>query len=444
MKLRKRNRSKDNTPKKKKDDKYYINKINHLLNQIKLNDYSVSDIPIAIIQYFTIKNFRPLAQNEIIKYVSNINMLPSFDKSINLHDNIISALKNNKIFEINKKKYELNLEKCLNYLNTYQEKFRTTNSDSKYDVSPSILTFPMVENDIVYLNSESNHLNMSFILDEDNILDNSFTFGEQSQIKAGHKNRFTMNMNMNNIKGENSENKNNSIINTEELENKALEKYIPEFDFVFDENKNFKILTKVASEFFTIYKKINLNEKNVIQLDESLKKVNSIITDLNTKIEPFNKLSSSFNEEKNELFNANSVILRQIKLMQIIAENDFLSKELYIKEKEVLMFYQNVFKKLLNKLQEDFNEIKKLEKKINTIILNLKIILNSISDEFVLQLNENYATFYNLIKDIAKNKSMPINVNMNETLKLFYSYIVEFEKLYAKVEEKENEKKPEK
>jgi hypothetical protein len=302
----------------------------------------------------------------------------------------------------------------------------------------------MVENDIVYLNSESNHLNMSFILDEDNILDNSFTFGEQSQIKAGHKNRFTMNMNMNNIKGENSENKNNSIINTEELENKALEKYIPEFDFVFDENKNFKILTKVASEFFTIYKKINLNEKNVIQLDESLKKVNSIITDLNTKIEPFNKLSSSFNEEKNELFNANSVILRQIKLMQIIAENDFLSKELYIKEKEVLMFYQNVFKKMLNKLQEDFNEIKKLEKKINTIILNLKIILNSISDEFVLQLNENYATFYNLIKEIAKNKSMPITVNMNETLKLFYSYIVEFEKLYAKVEEKENEKKPEK
>lgn len=444
MKLRKRNRTKDNTSKKKKDDKYYINKINHLLNQIKLNDYSVSDIPIAIIQYFTIKNFRPLAQNEIIKYVSNINMLPSFDKSINLHDDIISALKNNKIFEVNKKKYELNLEKCLNYLNTYQEKFRTTNSDSKYDVSPSILTFPMVENDIVYLNSESNHLNMSFILDEDNILDNSFTFGEQSQIKAGHKNRFTMNMNMNNIKGENSENKNNSIINTEELENKALEKYIPEFDFVFDENKNFKILTKVASEFFTIYKKINLNEKNVIQLDESLKKVNSIITDLDTKIEPFNKLSSSFNEEKNELFNANSVILRQIKLMQIIAENDFLSKELYIKEKEVLMFYENVFKKLLNKLQEDFNEIKKLEKKINTIILNLKIILNSISDEFVLQLNENYATFYNLIKDIAKNKSMPINVNMNETLKLFYSYIVEFEKLYAKVEEKENEKKPEK
>ena len=89
---------------------------------------------------------------------------------------------------------------------------------------------------------------------------------------------------------------------------------------------------------------------------------------------------------------------------------------------------------------EDYNEIKNMEKVINNIIIDLKSMLNKISDEFIFKLNENNTRFYNLIIDITKNRSIPINVNINDTLKLFYSYIVDFENLFAKIEEKAKEK----
>ena len=184
-----------------------------------------------------------------------------------------------------------------------------------------------------------------------------------------------------------------------------------------------------------------MNQKNIKKLDENLKKISSIINEINAKIEPFNKLSSLFNGEKNELFNINNVIRQQLKLMQIIAESDFLSKRIYINEKEIYISFLNIFKNLLNKLQEHFNEIKNMEKIINSLILDLKNVLNSISDEFVLKLNDNYSQFYNLIKDINKNKIIPINVNMNDTLKLFNFYHNDFEKIFSQLDEKVMEKK---
>ena len=87
------------------------------------------------------------------------------------------------------------------------------------------------------------------------------------------------------------------------------------------------------------------------------------MNDLNVKIEPFNKLSSSFNEEKNELFNANSVIKQQLKILEILVENDFFPKEIYDKERSIYIAYQNIFKKVFAKLQEDYSEIKKMEQK---------------------------------------------------------------------------------
>ena len=455
MELRKRNKSIESFS-KKKDDTYFIDKINILLNKIRIPNYSISDIPFIIISYFSIKGFRPLTQNEIIKYISNPTLFPSFSNYIHLRNEIVSALNNNNMFKTTKKKikYELNLEKCYNYLNTYQEtniNTGITNTDSNNNNSnytPSLLNYPTVDNDVLYFNSD-NQLNMSFNLEDDkNPLDNSFTFGEQSQIKMSNKKK----SNTTNTKGQNQEMENylnnninvNSNINTEELENKALEKYIPEFEYVFDENKNFQILMKVASEFVINYKKININQKSNNKLEESLKKINSKINDINSKVEPFNKMSSTFNEVKNELFNANSVIHQQLNLMKIIAENDFLQKGIYNSEKELYMFYQDVYKKLLNKLQEDYNEIKNMEKVINNIIIDLKSMLNKISDEFIFKLNENNTRFYNLIIDITKNRSIPINVNINDTLKLFYSYIADFENLFSKVEEKVKEKKQKK
>ena len=420
LRERKKNKSKEiNT--KKKDDKYYINQIKNLLNQIKKNNYLDSDISFIIIKYFSEKNFRPLTQNEIIKYISNPILFPSLTKDNNLRDEIISALKNNVMFELGKKKvrYELNLEKCVNYLSFYQDKNKITNSDSiENNITPSIINFPENENNIVYFASiEHNQLNMSFIIDEDN-LDNSFTFGERSQIKTSTKKK----------------------VNIVDLENKALQKYIPEFEFVFDENKYFKNIGEVATEFLTTYKKINSNESNINKLEEKIKKINSIMDELNIKIDPFNKTSSLFNEEKNELFNTNSIIHQQLKLLQILVDNDFLSKELYENEKGIYMAYQEEFKNLLSKLQVDFKEIKNMEQIINNSISDLKKLLNEISNEFVLQTNENYTKFYNLIKDIDKSSSIPINVNINETVKLFNSYISDFGNIFDKIEEKAKQK----
>ena len=401
MELRKTNKTSDDISKKKKD-KYYMDQIIALLNQIKIVDYSDSDIPLVIIKYFSLKNFRPLTHNEIIKYISNPSLFPNFTKKVNLRNDVILALNNNNIFISSKKKikYELNIKKCFNYLSIYQEKNRNTNSDSNVIYSP-VMTFPDSENNIVYFSSENNQLNMSFVLDEDNnenseISDNSFTFGEQSQIKLNNKKNKSKNNNIN-LKEENdinTFNNNNININTEELENKALEKSIPVFEFIFDENKHFNNIIKYSSEFFNIYKKLNENEANIIKLDEYNKKLNSIINDLNIKIEPFNKLSSSFNEEKNELFNANSVIKQQLKILEILVENDFFPKEIYENERNIYISYQNIFKNLFGKLKEDYNEIKKMEQKINNIIVNLKNLLNKISDEFVLELNEKYGKFY--------------------------------------------------
>ena len=418
---RRKNKTKDSIP-KKDGDIYYTNQINILLKQIKINNYLSSDIPFFIIKYFSEKNFRALTQNEIIKYISNPLLFPLFAKRNHLHEEIISALRNNVIFELNKKKikYELNLKKCVNYLSLYQDKNKNTNSDSiENNISPDIITFPDNENNVVYFGSSGeNHLNMSFIFDEDNI-DNSFTFGENSQIITNTKKN----------------------INMEELENKALQKYIPDFEFVFDENKYFKSLGIVATEFLTAYKRVNSNEKNIKKLDESIQKINCIMDELNIKIDPFNKISSLFNEEKNELFNTNSVIHQQLKLLQIFVENDFLPIELYETEKGLYMGYQEEFKKLLNKLQVDFKEIKNMEQNINNNIFNLKKLLNEISKEFVLNINDNYRKFYNLIKDIDKSSSIPINVNINETVKLFYSYLDDFGNIFTKIEEKMNEKK---
>ena len=327
-----------------------------------------------------------------------------------------------------------------------EENFLTRNSDGKNQkIIAPIVTFPTVENDVVYLSSKNDKLKMNFTLEDNNKdkinLEHSFTFGERSQEKFPKKKKSnTKKKKENNTEIKNNKNTNNNI-NIGELENKALEKYIPEFDYIFDENKNFEILPKSSSDFYTIYKKFNMNQKNIKKLDDNIKKINSIINEIKAKIEPFNKLSSLFNEEKNELFNLNSVIHQQLKLMQIISESDFLSKRIYINEKEIYISFQNIFKNLLKKLQEDFNEIKNMEKIINSLILDLKNVLNSISDEFVLKLNDNYSQFYNLIKDINKNKIIPINVNMNDTLKLFNFYHNDFEKIFSQLDEKVMEKK---
>lgn len=439
MELRARkNKSKENLS-LKKVEKDSNEQIKLLLNQIKKNININSDITLSIVQAIVDKDFISLSQNEIIKCLS-----PSFPKNSNLRREVISSLKNNIFTQLKKNsKYELNTEECAFYLKTYKDKDKedssiSNNSNEKASLNQPIISpvinFPEIENKTVYFTPDENQQNTNLTMEEENF-DSSFTFGEQSLIKvSGNKNSPY-------IKDEN-ELKNISN-DTEELENKALEKYIPEFDFVFDENKYFKNLAEESEQFLNVYKSSNNNEINVNKLSEDIKKLNLLIEKFNVKTNPFNKLSSLFNEEKNELFNSKSVIQQQLNLMQILVDNDFLPEELYTTEKEILLIYQEDFKKLFNKLQEHYKDIKNMEQDINILIVNLKNFLNEIAEYFVLKLNDKYSDYYNLILNINKSKSIKINVNINETVKLFHFYISENEKLFSKIDEQAKSKNPE-
>ena len=438
MELRSRkNKSKENLS-LKKVEKDSNEQIKLLLNQIKNNNKDTnSDITLSIVQAMVDKNFISLSQNEIIKCLSS-----SFPKNSNLRREVISSLKNNIFTQLKKNsKYELNFEECAFYLKTYKDKDDSSNSNNSNEkaslnqpiISP-VINFPETENKTIYFTPEDNQQNTNMTMDEENF-DSSFTFGEQSLIKAsGNKNNSY-------IKDEN-ELKNISN-DTEELENKALEKYIPEFDLVFDENKYFKTLTEESTQFLDVYKSSNNNEINVNKLSEDIKKLNQLIEKLNIKTNPFNKLSSLFNEEKGELFNSKSVIQQQLNLMQILVDNDFLPADLYTSEKEILLIYQEDFKKLFNKLQDHYIDIKNMEQDINKLITSLKNFLNEIADYFVLKLSDKYSDYYNLILNINKSKSIKINVNINETVKLFLFYISENERLFAKIDELAKSKNPE-
>ena len=102
-----------------KTDKYYKDRINFLLNEIQIEEYKKEDIPIMIILFLSKKNFRPSSPEGIIKYISNTDLFPSLTLLINPKDDIMNALKSNKMFKFFKKKVKLDLEKSLNYLESY-------------------------------------------------------------------------------------------------------------------------------------------------------------------------------------------------------------------------------------------------------------------------------------------------------------------------------------
>ena len=84
-----------------------------------------------------------------------------------------------------------------------------------------------------------------------------------------------------------------------------------------------------------------------------------------------------------------------------------------------------------------------MEQDINKLIVNLKNFLNEIADYFVLKLSDKYSDYYNLILNITKSKSIKINANINETVKLFHFYISENERLFSKIDEQAKSKNPE-
>ena len=423
MERTKRSNSADNFL-KKKNAKYLKESINYLLNNIKVEKYTKEDIAFIIIHFLSKNNFKKLNQTNIIKYITNPKSFPSLTALINLKVEIKNELKNTELFEIKKNKVKLLYEKCLNYLTlNYERNSATKSTDSIKTNHANVLDFPYFKSDVEYGSCE-NGLNMNFVND----ITNGLTFRERSQIKMSKERK----PNLNSLSGENAKNINNDF-EIEELANKIIGKFVPQYEIVFDKNKNFQNIMEVVSEFFINFQKDNNDEEKIRRLDKRIKKLNKLYTGLNTEIEPFNKLSEHFNELKSEIFNCNDIIKRQLMLIKLIYDNlDVFSLDIYKGEKKLFFSCQDSLKKMINELQNYYVKVKKIENTINYIILLFKNELNRIVEE--LELTEKDGKFFNLIKDINNTESLPINVNMDDILKLFRAYITQYNNSFSQIE----------
>ena len=88
---------------------------------------------------------------------------------------------------------------------------------------------------------------------------------------------------------------------------------------------------------------------------------------------------------------------------------------------------------MINELQIYYIKVKKIENTINNVILLLKYELHRIIEE--LKLTEKDCKYFNLIKEINNAKSLPINVNIDDILKLFHAYIVQHNNSFTQIYE---------
>ena len=433
---------------KEREDNDKKEKIRELMDKIKKNELFDSDISKSIINCFIINNFCSLNIDEIIDTLNNSIKFGTNSQKYNLRNDVMDSLKNKILFykERKKHKYDLNLEKTVNYLTSFlgsnsnsnnsnsnsnnsdtnSKKSKRINSTEEKDnnrISP-VFDFPKYQNDVVYMNPVDNQQTYS---DMD---DNSFTFGEQSQIKIIKKNKkeedeVLIELNEEDIKKLDKNNISKEEFN--ELENKAIEKDIPEFEYIFGINNYLSNYIRDVEKFFKLYKEKYEKKANFNELENDIKKIYSLNEELEFKRNSFNKLTSIFNEEKEELFNIYKIIQKQFKLLKTIIKIDFIENKFISNEKENIKYDVEEYKKLFDHFREIYTEIKSNEKEINKIISDIKFILKGINDRYI-EKKEEYQKFCEMIKNIENIESIPIKVNINETVKLFYYYINEFEK----------------
>ena len=459
---------------KETDEKKIKERIKYLMEKIKSNEYFDGDIAKSIINCFIIKNFHPLNINEIIEVLNDSIKFENNSQKLNLRNDVMNSLKNNIIFCEGKKKYKyyLHLENTASYLTSFLDSnsnsnMNNSNSDSKKSKksfstfekdnnrdSP-VFDFPKYQKVINYIIPEDNQQNMSSPNIDDN---NSFTFGEQSQIKTNKMNKQNeeggfLDLNEDEIK---KLDKNNFSSNEfSELKTKALAKVLHKFEYYFDRNQYLSNLKPNFEEFIKSYENNNINndinnnknddkDKNKNNndfhlLDNVKKEIYLLIEDIELNKRSFNELSLSFNEEKEELVNLRNVMLKQFNYIKIIKKLYIFKDKDTTKEKENFKLYFEEFKKLFMEFQDKYQNVKLIEKKINEIISSIKIALKGICDNFSDNIRkEKYQDFCVVVENIEKNnENSPIDININETVKLFYCYINEFEKFYLDIERSE-------
>ena len=447
---------------KEKDDKDKKYKIKELMQKIKITTLQESDIiSYLIINCFTEKNYSSLNVNEIHTLLSKSKKYEDSLKKYNLRNEIIISLKNNDIFhEKSKNKYELYLDRTLIYLTSYLETSVTnsningSNSISKMSkksiiennienglvqYSP-VFSFPEEQNSIVNFNVEDNsqQQKLSSYSSDDG---NAFTFGENSQIKG---NRINNKFDDEEIIVKYSEEelkkfKRNNLTNEEfnELEKKSNEKFIDNFETLFDKNKYLSNLAQNLKNLFQLYKKNNENRTDFSDLNNKLGQIYLLINEIevNQKTNYIN-YSTSFNEKKLDLINIFKAIKSQYDSctsLKSIDSKDKSLKSLQENEKEMIKELINEIKKVFEKLQDDYESTKLCEKQINENISNIKLNLRKICDEFLEKKKELYNDFYTLVNNIEKIQIELIKVNINDTVKCFYCYIDEVEKYYLDI-----------
>ena len=448
---------------KERDEKDKKEKIRDLIDKIKKNnELFESDISNLIINCFIEKNYSSLHINDINSSLSKSKKYEGSPRKFNLRNDIINSLKNNIIFhQIKKKnKFELNLERTYNYLTSFLDSsvsnsnINGSNSISRLSkksivensiengfvqTSP-VFNFPEEQNSTVNFNQDDNQQQQKYSYSNDE--DNCFTFGEQSQIKANKiinkqdDEEIVIEYNEDDLKKFNRNNFTEEEFN--ELEKRANEKYIVNFEVLFDKNKYLSNLQQNLKDLFKLYKKNNENKTDFSNLDSKLNQIYSFIKDLElNNINPFNKLSTSFNEKKAEFINTYKVIKIQYNSWKLMCSIDLTRdknyKQIQRNEKETMKQLIDEMKKVFQHIQKDYEETKSYEKKIIDIISKIKLSLREICDEFLEAQKELYQDFYSIVNNIVNYQIALIKVNINDTVKCFYCYIDEIEKYYLDI-----------
>ena len=448
---------------KEKEDKEKKEKIKDLLPKIKINNLQDSDLlSYLIINCFMEKNYTPLQINEIHTLLSRSKKFEVSLKKYNLRNDIMCSLATNNIFH-NKKNntYELYFDRTLNYLTSFLESsisnsnINGSNSISKMSKEGSIennfengfvqnspvFNFPEEQNSTVNFNVEDNSLQQIYSYSSDD--GNAFTFGEHSQIKANKINNkqddeeIIVEYNEDDLKKFSRNNFTENEFN--ELEKKSNEKFIDNFETLFDKNQYLSNLKENLKNLLKLYKKNNENKTNISDLENKIfNHIYSLFKDLElNNIKQYNEKSASFNEEKSELINIFKAIKSQYDSLKLIKSIDS-TKEKNIKdiqqnEKAMMKELIDEIKNIFQKLQRDYEETKLYEKQINENISKVKLHLREICEQFLEKKKELYQDFYTLVNNIENYPIELIKININDTVKCFYCYIDEVEKYYLDI-----------
>ena len=421
---------------KEKEELNKKERIKTLVKGMKNNEYFDNDNANSIINCFIQQNFRPLSINEIVSIISDIKQFETDSQKVNVRHIVMNSLKN-EIFRKNGYKFELVLEKTVNYLISFLDS-RSPSSNSnlsrgsdlvgeKHNVRVcSVFNFPENQNETIYLNSDENQQKSSC----SNVDDTSFTFGEQSQIKINKVKKEEEEMIIKLTEEEIKKINKKDISNEEfkELENKVNESYIREYELIFDRNNYFAVLEQSVKNFFKSF------EKNDFNLKELRNNIYSLIEEYNLKIKKFTEDSSLFNEQKKYLLLSKDVIHDQFKFIKIILNVPFISGKLISSEKDIFKTYIDNFKKLFDNFQQSYENSKLDEKEINKKIVNIKKILGEICDNIPEGEKEKYNEFIEIVENIKISESIPVKVKINENIKFFYYYINEFKDYFSEIE----------